>query len=136
MLEKLLLRIAGGAFALLGAIGLFLPRWLTETLNILPLSESAWGEVRALSGMWLVMGYITLAGHDSPRGRTMIRGVALVMGGLLLGRIVSLLFDQFFNLVTWVSLVIEAGLIFCLLRGVTYVEETRKSPPDASDSLA
>jgi len=119
---KLLLRIAGAVSLLFGLIGLLAPETTASFLNLGLSARFATGEIRAVyGGLFLVTGLTPLMGAGSAHGRGMIRGVGLAWAGMAAGRIVSLVLDGPADLLSWIALVVEAGIVFCLFAGTRQV---------------
>ena len=121
MKEKLFLLLTGLGFAGVGVVNLILPKLGIALFEIELSSASALSEIRAnyggmhaLFGMFLIIGAFKI--HVQ---RIALLIVAVFTGGLVLGRLTSLLMDGSPNAGIWLLLSAEA--VLCLAASVLYV---------------
>lgn len=106
------LLLVGAFFTAIGALALYSPVDIASTVGLQALSVSARNEVRAIfGGVYLVFGLYFLWTAFQAKRRPAVKVAALFLGGLLLGRVISLFADGMtVNLWIWIFSVAEAVL--------------------------
>lgn len=106
---SIVLAVAGGTFVAAGLSHLAAPDRMLAPLGIELTTATAMGEVRSgYGGLHLALGVVFLGGILSPRLRDLaLLMLAAVIGGLALGRVLSLVIDGMPAVMGWALLIIE-----------------------------
>ncbi|MGH7324709.1 MAG: DUF4345 domain-containing protein [Candidatus Rokuibacteriota bacterium] len=107
---SIVLGLAGTTFALVGLSHLTVPERMLAPLGIALTSPTALSEVRSgYGGLHLALGIVFLGGIVSPRLRDLaMLMLTAVIGGLALGRLLSLVIDGAPELMGWALLILES----------------------------
>ncbi len=96
--RRCLLYFFSAFFIVFGLVGLFAPVMLLNALHLRPVTSAGLGELRSLyGGGFAGIGLVILAGLRCPAGRGLLLAISIIMGGIVLGRLVSLLLDHDFS---------------------------------------
>jgi hypothetical protein len=118
MKEKIFLILVGAVFVGLGTYNLVLPVAAISIFEIALVEVSSLNEIRAnYGGMHLFLGLFFLYGALASRFRdAALLVVAVFTGGLVLGRLASLMLDGTPNEAIWALLILESvGCVFAAL---------------------
>lgn len=97
-LRRGLLYVSGAFFVVFGLTALFAPGLITNSIHLLPSGRAGLGEMRSLyGGGFSSFGLLILAGLRCPTGHTLLLAMSIILGGIVVGRLFSLVFDQDFS---------------------------------------
>ncbi|HEX9793973.1 MAG TPA: DUF4345 family protein [Planctomycetota bacterium] len=134
---KLLVQISGAVALGMGVVAMLAPGFVADFLDLLPQTTAAHGEIRAsLGGVWAAMGLVVLGGMSTGKGRTMARGVGVVWGGAVAGRVLSLVLDDLVAPLTWLSIAVETALVVALFRGLGQLEREAAAKIESAPGTA
>ena len=109
MTRPILLYVIGTIFALIGVAGLVSPQFVVTPVGITLPDRTARSEIRAVyGGMCLGIGvFLILAGAHSPLHHAGLALSALMLWGLVLGRVLALALEGNPRRVIWIYFAIE-----------------------------
>ena len=127
MASKILLLLSGAVFSAVGALHIIAPQAGVEPLGLELATLNSLNEIRAnYGGMHLILGlFMLIAGIKDSLRKPGLFLLAFFTGGLVLGRVVSLIVDGVPGSVILGFLAIES--IGCLLATVLIVKEAREN---------
>ncbi len=127
MKERIFLILVGTIFVGLGIYSLVLPVDAVSIFEITLMEVSALNEIRAnYGGMHLLFGLFFLYGSLGNRFRVAaLLVVAVFAGGLVLGRLASLVLDGSPNGAIWALLVIES--VGCVIAAMLFLRKIGRS---------
>jgi hypothetical protein len=127
MKEKIFLVLVGAIFIGLGTYNLVLPVAAISIFKITLVEVSSINEIRAnYGGMHLLLGLFFLYGALANRFRdAALLVVAVFTGGLVLGRLVSLMLDGSPNEAIWALLIVES--VGCVVAALLFLRKVGSS---------
>jgi hypothetical protein len=127
MKEKIFLILVGAVFVGLGTYNLVLPVAAISIFEIALVEVSSLNEIRAnYGGMHLFLGLLFLYGALASRFRdAALLVVAVFTGGLVLGRLASLMLDGTPNEAIWALLILES--VGCVVAALLFLRNLASS---------
>ena len=126
--EKVFLGLIGLVFVGLGAFNLFFPIKGIEGYEIHITEVSSLNEIRAnYGGMHLLLGmFFAFGGFNARFRESALLIAALFTGGLVLGRVVSLMLDGNPNQMVWLFLFLEG--LGCVVASILFNRSSTRNP--------